>query len=103
MKTVILAEKPSQAKAYCDAFSVDKREKTHISLKPCNTFPDGATVTWGIGHLVSLKMPQEYKEEWGKWNLNHLPIIPERFEFKVVKISKFNSMLLKSYLRMLTC
>jgi len=85
MKTVILAEKPSQAKAYCDAFSVDKREKTHISLKPCNTFPDGATVTWGIGHLVSLKMPQEYKEEWGKWDLKHLPIVPERFEFKVAK------------------
>lgn len=85
MKTVILAEKPSQAKAYCDAFSVEKREKTHITLKPCNTFPNGATVTWGIGHLVSLKMPQEYKEEWGKWDLKHLPIIPERFEFKVSK------------------
>lgn len=85
MKTVILAEKPSQAKAYCEAFSVDKKEKTHISLKPCKIFPHGATVTWGIGHLVSLKMPQEYKEEWGKWNLNHLPIIPERFEFKVTK------------------
>lgn len=85
MKIVILAEKPSQAKAYCDAFSVEKREKTHITLKPCNTFPNGATVTWGIGHLVSLKMPQEYKEEWGKWDLKHLPIIPERFEFKVTK------------------
>lgn len=85
MKTVVLAEKPSQAKAYCDAFSIEKRDKTHIILKPCNTFPNGATVTWGIGHLVSLKMPQEYKEEWGKWDLKHLPIIPERFEFKVTK------------------
>lgn len=84
-KTVILAEKPSQAKAYAEAFNVEKREKTHITLKPCNTFPYGATITWGIGHLVSLKLPQEYKEEWGKWNLNHLPIVPERFEFKVSK------------------
>src|SRR5699024_2878360 len=43
----------------------------------------GAFITWGIGHLVSLKMPQEYKEEWAKWNLKNLPIIPEKFEFKV--------------------
>ncbi|MFP3721968.1 DNA topoisomerase 3 [Niallia circulans] len=84
-KIVILAEKPSQAKAYAEAFNVEKREKTHITLKPCNTFLNGAVITWGIGHLVSLKLPQEYKEEWGKWSLSHLPIIPESFEFKVSK------------------
>ena len=83
--TVILAEKPSLAKAYAEAFSIAKKEKTHIVLQPCNTFPTGAVVTWGIGHLVSLKMPGEYKEEWGKWNLANLPIIPEQFEFKVTK------------------
>jgi DNA topoisomerase-3 len=90
---VVFAEKPSQAKAYADAFQVSKRHKTHIDLKPCSTFPDGATITWGIGHLVSLKMPGEYKEEWGKWNLSNLPIIPEQFEFKVTKDkqSQFNA------------
>ena len=54
-------------------------------LQSCSTFPTGAVVTWGIGHLVSLKMPGEYKEAWGKWNLANLPIIPDRFEFKVAK------------------
>lgn len=83
MKTVILAEKPAQAKAYSEAFEILKREKTHIELKPCNTFPNGATITWAIGHLVALKMPGEYKEEWKQWNIKNLPIIPERFEFKV--------------------
>ncbi len=82
---VILAEKPSQAKAYADAFQVSKRYKTHIELNSCNIFPEGATITWGIGHLVSLKMPGEYKEDWKKWNLNNLPIIPEQYEFKVAK------------------
>lgn len=85
MNTVILAEKPSQAKAYAEAFSIAKKEKTHIVLQSRSTFPTGAVVTWGIGHLVSLKMPNEYKEEWGKWNLTNLPIIPKRFEFKVTK------------------
>lgn len=82
---VILAEKPSQAKAYADAFQVSKRYKTHIELNSCDIFPEGATITWGIGHLVSLKMPGEYKEDWKKWNLNNLPIIPEQYEFKVDK------------------
>lgn len=93
MKYILLAEKPSQAKAYADAFTISKRERTYIELKPCSTFPEGATVTWGIGHLVSLKMPQEYKEEWGKWNLKNLPIIPDEFEFKVStdKKAQFNT------------
>lgn len=92
-KTVILAEKPSQAKAYAEAFEVAKREKTYIALQPCTIFPEGAMITWGIGHLVSLKMPNEYKEEWKKWDLNNLPIIPEPFEFKVSsdKKEQFNA------------
>ncbi|MEG0291020.1 MAG: topoisomerase, partial [Erysipelotrichaceae bacterium] len=68
MKVVILAEKPSQAKAYAEAFEVAKKEKTHIELKPCSTFKEGAIITWGIGHLVSLKMPGDYKDEWKLWN-----------------------------------
>lgn len=85
---LILAEKPSQAAAYSQAFQVANRTKTEINLKPCSTFPEGATITWGIGHLVSLKMPNEYKKEWGTWDLKNLPIIPEQFEFKVTQDKK---------------
>lgn len=84
-KIAILAEKPSQAKAYSEAFSVKNRTKTHIELNQCSTFPSGAIITWGIGHLVELKEPKEYKKEWGSWNLATLPILPDRYEFKVVK------------------
>lgn len=84
-KTVVLAEKPSQAKAYAEAFAIEKKDKTCITLKPCAVFPNGATITWAIGHLVALKMPKDYKEEWAKWNLSNLPIIPDRYEFKVTK------------------
>lgn len=64
-KVAILAEKPSQRKAYADAFSVKTSHKTHIELNACNTFPSGAVITWGNGHLVQLKEPKEYKKEWG--------------------------------------
>src|SRR5699024_901151 len=82
-KVVIFAEKPSQARAYSEAFRVKKKHKTHIELNPCDIFSEGAIITWGYGHLVALKMPQEYKEEWGKWNLSNLPIIPNDFQFKI--------------------
>ncbi|MFJ5622714.1 hypothetical protein ACIQD3_08255 [Peribacillus loiseleuriae] len=84
-KVAILAEKPSQAKAYSEAISVKARQKTHIELNPCSTFPSGAIITWGIGHLVELKEPKEYKKEWTSWNLASLPILPDRFQYKVVK------------------
>ncbi len=92
-KIVILAEKPSQAKAYADAFTVKKKDKTFIELNPCSIFPSGATITWGIGHLVELKQPKEYKSEWGTWRLSSLPILPERYEFKVAtgKYEQFNA------------
>lgn len=55
--------------------------------------PNEATITWGIGYLVALKMPNEYKEEWSRWDVNNLPIFPERFEFKVTedKKAQFNA------------
>lgn len=84
-KIVILAEKPSQAKAYADAFKVAKKTKNYIELQPSAIFPQGATITWGIGHLVELKQPADYKPEWKRWSLNQLPMIPEKYEFRVAK------------------
>ena len=85
MKPVILAEKPSQAKAYAEAFTVKSRHKTHIELAQSQLFPQGATITWGIGHLVELKEPKEYDARWTRWSLGSLPILPERYEFQVAK------------------
>ncbi len=84
-RVVILAEKPSQAKAYADAFKVAKKTKNYIELQPSATFPQGATITWGIGHLVELKQPADYKPEWKRWSLAQLPMIPEQYEFRVSK------------------
>ncbi|MFC4559395.1 DNA topoisomerase 3 [Virgibacillus kekensis] len=84
-KVVILAEKPSQAKAYAEAFTILEKTKTYILLKPDDIFPDGATITWGVGHLVELKEPHDYKPEWKKWKLDQLPIVPEKFYEKVSK------------------
>jgi len=84
MKPVILAEKPSQAKAYADAFTARKHEG-YTEISPCPTFPQGAYLTWGVGHLVELKEPHTYNPAWKRWSLGSLPILPERYEFQVAK------------------
>jgi len=84
MKPVILAEKPSQAKAYADAFTARKYEG-YMEISPCPTFPEGAYLTWGVGHLVELKEPHTYNPAWKRWTLGSLPILPEHYEFQVAK------------------
>ncbi|MGG3801200.1 toprim domain-containing protein [Metabacillus fastidiosus] len=83
MSSVILAEKPDQARHYAAAFAKHKREKGFIEVEDSRFFKRKAYITWGVGHLVELQEPQEYKEEWGKWSLDTLPILPEVFKFKV--------------------
>lgn len=84
MKPVILSEKPSQAKAYADAFSV-KRHEGYLEIHPTEIFPEGAYITWGVGHLVELKEPKAYDSKWAKWSIDSLPILPHYYEFQVAK------------------
>lgn len=37
------------------------------------------------GHVVGLVMPEEYNPDWKVWNLNDLPLIPDKFKYKVAK------------------
>lgn len=39
-------------------------------------------VTWAIGHLVTLAEPEDYNAGFKKWQLESLPIIPEKFRLK---------------------
>ncbi|AJD91851.1 DNA topoisomerase [Jeotgalibacillus malaysiensis] len=91
MFTVILAEKPSQAKSYADAFQTSRKTDGYFHIED-PLFPGGAAITWGFGHLVSLEEPQKYKPEWKRWKLDTLPMIPEEFKFTVpyAKRAQFN-------------
>lgn len=91
MKPVIVAEKPSQAKAYAEAFKTAKREG-FLEILPDAIFPHGAYITWGIGHLVELKEPKAYDPKWAKWSLAALPILPIEYQFQIArgKAQQFN-------------
>ncbi len=87
---LIIAEKPTQANSYVAVFKNSKKHEGYYEIPPCSIFPEGALLTWGYGHLVGLKEPHEYtgQDHLQKWNVNHLPIIPSAFEYKVTETSK---------------
>lgn len=80
MKAVVLAEKPSVAR---DIARVLK----------CNKKIDGALegekyiVTWALGHLVTLADPESYDSKYKEWKMEHLPMLPEKFQLEVIKQS----------------
>ena len=45
---------------------------------------NGYAVTYTFGHLCTLFEPNDYKPHWKSWDLNNLPMLPEKFKTKVV-------------------
>lgn len=72
-KALLIAEKPSLMRAIQDAYAV---------VKPKLGFEIDFTSL--RGHFMELKEPEEYDSKWGKpWNIESLPIVPNKFEFKI--------------------
>ena len=74
---VCIAEKPSVAGEIAKVLGARSKRDGYYE-------GNGYQVTWTYGHLCTLKMPPDYKEEWKKWELRNLPIIPERYEIMVI-------------------
>lgn len=81
---LIIAEKPDQGLKLASPFSFKKREG-YVEIEPNHIFPNGALLTWAVGHLCELISPDEYDPKWKKWSLETLPIIPTKFQHKVTK------------------
>ena len=77
MQTLVVAEKPSVARDIARVLGAKTKEDTFYA-------GGGYVVTWAIGHLVTLKEPDEIDERYSKWRAEDLPIIPERMETKVI-------------------
>ena len=57
MTTVILAEKPSQARSYVEAFVNSQKEQGYYVVSD-PVLLDKTYVTYGFGHLVELAEPK---------------------------------------------
>ena len=77
MKKLIIAEKPSVGKDIARALGLKNNGNGYIS-------GGEYTVTWAMGHLITLKDPEAYGEKYKKWELNTLPIIPDHMGLSVI-------------------
>ncbi|MBX9887580.1 MAG: DNA topoisomerase 3 [Flavobacteriaceae bacterium] len=74
---VCIAEKPSVAREIASVLGANtKRDGFYEG--------NGYAVTYTFGHLCTLKEPNDYKPHWKSWDLNNLPMLPDKFETKVV-------------------
>jgi len=78
MKSLVLAEKPSVAREIARVLNVRDAKKGYIE-------GNRYVVTWALGHLVELKMPEHYDPKYKTWRLEDLPIIPRKMELKVIR------------------
>ncbi|GAA5132597.1 DNA topoisomerase III [Thalassotalea piscium] len=72
-----IAEKPSLGRAIADALpKPHKKQQGYIEVG------NGDIVTWCIGHILEQVEPDAYDPKYKKWQLDHLPIIPEQWQLK---------------------
>lgn len=78
VKSVVIAEKPSVARDIARVLKCDKKG---------NGYLEGSKyiITWALGHLVTLADPESYDVKYKKWNLEDLPMLPERLKLTVIK------------------
>lgn len=85
---LFLCEKPSQGKDIARILGATQRgEGCYRNAE--------VTVTWCIGHLVEAAPPESYGEQYKRWSLEQLPIVPEQWlvgvkpktaaQFKIIK------------------
>ena len=73
---LVIAEKPSVAMTIASVLGCKRKRDGYLES------PDGA-VSWCFGHLAEYAMPEAYDENYRKWSLENLPIIPDQWKLIV--------------------
>jgi DNA topoisomerase III len=73
---VCIAEKPSVAREIASVLGATTKRDGYYE-------GNGYAVTYTFGHLCTLYEPSDYKPYWKSWDLNNLPMLPEKFQVKV--------------------
>ena len=73
-----IAEKPSVAKEIAQIVGAKSRKDGYFE-------GNGYKVSWTFGHLCTLMEPHDYDKTWKYWNIYKLPVIPQKFDIKVIE------------------
>ncbi len=73
---VCIAEKPSVAQEIAKVLGATSKNKGYFE-------GNGYCVTWTFGHLCELKEPHDYDPVLKRWDMQLLPILPQKFSIKL--------------------
>ncbi|MDF2656355.1 MAG: topoisomerase [Bacillota bacterium] len=77
-KILVLAEKPSVGRELARVLGCTNTKDGHI-------VGQRYIVTWSLGHLVTLADPEHYGDQYKKWSLETLPMMPKKMDLVVIK------------------
>lgn len=97
MTTLFIAEKPSQAQDIAKVIGIKSRKDGYLELT------GNKVMTWVFGHLLEQKKPDEYREEWKVWRWDTLPLVPEKWSYKVSASKAKQFRVIKDLLAKATC
>ncbi|MDR0396104.1 MAG: DNA topoisomerase 3 [Oscillospiraceae bacterium] len=80
-RVLVVAEKPSVARDLARALSARSAGSGCIT-------GGGYVVTWAVGHLVTLREPDEINPQWKRWRDVDLPLLPATIPLKVIPQTK---------------
>lgn len=89
-----IAEKPSLARAIAAVLP-----KPQTKEKGCIRLANGDVVSWCIGHLLEQAPPEDYHADYKRWQMTHLPIVPEKWQLTVRKSAEQQLNLIKKLLK----
>lgn len=89
---LIITEKPSVGQSIGRVLGASKRCDGYLE-------GNGYLVSWCVGHLVELAEPQVYDNRYEKWSRSDLPILPERWQYRVTAATKKQFGILKTLMR----
>jgi DNA topoisomerase III len=72
-----IAEKPSLGRAIADVLP-----RPHTKGEGFIAAANGDRVSWCIGHLLEQAEPDAYNPDYKSWKLEHLPIVPDKWQLK---------------------
>ncbi|HVM49076.1 MAG TPA: DNA topoisomerase III [Candidatus Acidoferrum sp.] len=77
-KALIIAEKPSVAADIARALGGFQKQGDYFESKDY-------VLSSAVGHLLELRVPEQYEVKRGKWTFAHLPVIPPRFDLQPIE------------------
>lgn len=88
---VVVAEKPSVARDIARVLGCRQKGQGFLSS-------DTHTVTWALGHLVTLCEPDEIDPKYKRWKREDLPILPQTIPTKIIPKTKSQYQVVKKLL-----